>query len=78
MQDLRVTWNYLHGILPQADFLSVFRQCLVEIEDWYWKNIITASQFSSSGALQLEIDLKLGLWKIGQKWVLKPENLTKK
>ncbi|KAI7890852.1 TIP-1 family-domain-containing protein [Mucor mucedo] len=78
LQDLRVTWNYLHGILPEYDFLNVFRQSLLEIEDWYWKNIITQSQFSSVGALQLETDLKLGLWKIGQRWVLKPENLTKK
>ncbi|GAA5814535.1 hypothetical protein MFLAVUS_008032 [Mucor flavus] len=77
LQDLRVTWNYLHSILPQVDFLVIYRQSLKEIEDWYWKHVITQSQFSSSGALQLETDVKLGLWKVGQQWVLKPENLTK-
>lgn len=78
LQDLRVTWNYLHSILPQSDFMIVYRQTLKEIEDWYWKNIITQGQFSASGALQLETDLKLGLWKVGQHWALKPENYTKK
>lgn len=77
LQDLRVTWNYLHSILPQVDFLIIYRQTLKEIEDWYWKHVLTQSQFSSSGALQLETDVKLGLWKVGQQWVLKPENLTK-
>lgn len=72
-----MTWNYLHSILPQVDFLVIYRQSLKEIEDWYWKHVITQSQFSSSGALQLETDVKLGLWKVGQQWVLKPENLTK-
>ena len=77
LQMLRVTWSYLNTLLPQSDFLSVFRKSLLEIEDWYWKNIITQSQFSSAGAVQLETDLKLGLWKIGQRYVLKPENYTK-
>lgn len=67
----------MHSILPQPDFLSVFRKSLKEIEDWYWKNIITQGQFSSAGALQLENDLKFGLWKIGQRYALKPENFTK-
>ncbi|KAL9554158.1 hypothetical protein MBANPS3_002958 [Mucor bainieri] len=78
LQDLRVTWNYLYNTLPQADFLIVYRKTLKEIENWYWKNIITQSQFSATGACQLEIDLKQGLWKIGQKWVSKPENLMKR
>lgn len=72
-----MAWNYLNSILPPSDFLSVFRRSLKEIEEWYWKNIITQSQFSAAGALQLETDLKLGLWKIAQRWTLKPENLTK-
>ncbi|KAI8646514.1 TIP-1 family-domain-containing protein [Parasitella parasitica] len=78
LQDLRVIWNYLYSILPRANFLIVYRQTLGEIESWYWKNIITQSQFSTTGADQLETDLKQGLWKIGQKWVLKPENFMKK
>jgi hypothetical protein len=78
LQDLRVTLNYLYSILPQCDFLQVYRKTLQEIEDWYWKNIITQSQFSNTGALQLEVDLKQGLWKIGQRWVTKPENYMKR
>ncbi|CEP12104.1 hypothetical protein [Parasitella parasitica] len=78
LQDLRVIWNYLYNTLPQADFLIVYRQILKEIENWYWKNIITQSQFSATGASQLETDLKQGLWKVGQKWVLKPENFMKR
>ncbi|KAG1106734.1 hypothetical protein G6F42_016631 [Rhizopus arrhizus] len=78
LQDLRVTWNYLYNTLPQADFLIVYRKTLKEIENWYWKNIITQSQFSTTGAYQLETDMKQGLWKIGHKWVSKPENFMKR
>ncbi|OBZ91658.1 RAD50-interacting protein 1 [Choanephora cucurbitarum] len=78
LQDLRMTLNYLHRTLPQPEFLSLFRQLMKEIEEWYWKNVITASQFSGAGALQLETDIKFGLWKIGQRWVNKPENYTKR
>jgi hypothetical protein len=78
LQDLRVTFNYLNSILPQRNFLQVYHKTLQEIEDWYWKNIITQSQFSNTGALQLEVDLKQGLWKIGQRWVTKPENYMKR
>lgn len=78
LQDLRVTFNYLFSILPQHDFLQVYRKTQQNIEDWYWKNIITQNQFSNTGALQLETDLKHGLWKIGQRWVSKPENYTKR
>lgn len=78
LQDLRVTWNYLYNTLPQTDFLIIYRKSLKEIENWYWKNIITQSQFSTTGACQLETDLKQGLWKIGQKWVSKPENFMKR
>ncbi|RCI04595.1 hypothetical protein CU098_012657, partial [Rhizopus stolonifer] len=78
LQDLRMTWNYLYRILPQAEFLIIFKQILKEIEDWYWKHIIASSQFSPQGALQLETDIKSGLWKIAQRWSKKPENYTKK
>ncbi|KAI8390071.1 TIP-1 family-domain-containing protein [Blakeslea trispora] len=78
LQDLRMTLSYLHRTLPQTEFLSLFRQLMKEIDEWYWKNVITASQFSTAGALQLETDVKLGLWKVGQKWVNKPENYTKR
>ncbi|KAI8366458.1 TIP-1 family-domain-containing protein [Choanephora cucurbitarum] len=78
LQDLRMTLNYLHRTLPQPEFLSLFRQLMKEIEDWFWKNVITASQFSGAGALQLETDIKFGLWKVGQRWVNKPENYTKR
>jgi hypothetical protein len=78
LQNFRMTFNYLHTILPEPDFLMVYRNALKEIEDWYWKYIITQNQFSAAGVSQLQTDLKLGLWKIGQKWVQKPENLTKR
>ncbi|KAI8979648.1 TIP-1 family-domain-containing protein [Mycotypha africana] len=78
LQDLRLTWNYLYSVLPQSYFLNIYRRILKEIEDWYWKNIITTTQFSAAGALQLEADLKQGLWKIGQRYVSKPENFTKR
>lgn len=77
LQDLRVTFNYLYSTLPVADFLTIYRKTMKEIEEWYWKNIITQSQFSKLGAMQLEIDLKQGLWKVGQRWVSKPENFTR-
>jgi hypothetical protein len=77
LQDFRMTFTYLHKILPEPDFLIVYRKTLKEIEDWYLRNIITR-QLPMAGVDQLETDLKLGLWKIGQKWVQKPENLMKK
>ncbi|KAI9256240.1 TIP-1 family-domain-containing protein [Sporodiniella umbellata] len=78
LQDFLMTFNYLNTILPQHDFVVIYRNTLKEIEDWYWKQIITQNQFSAGGVLQLEVDLKLGLWKIGQRWIHKPENLTKR
>ncbi|KAI7898065.1 TIP-1 family-domain-containing protein [Cokeromyces recurvatus] len=78
LQNFRNTFNSIYPILPEAKFLLVYRKTLQEIEDWYWKQIITQNQFSTMGALQLETDLKQGLWKIGQKWTKKPENLMKR
>ncbi|RCH98219.1 hypothetical protein CU097_014935 [Rhizopus azygosporus] len=77
LQDFRMTFTFLNKILPEPDFLIVYRKTLKEIEDWYLRNIITR-QLPMTGVDQLETDLKLGLWKIGQKWVQKPENLMKK
>lgn len=77
LQDLRVTFNYLYNTLPVSEFLIIYKKTMKEIEEWYWKHIITQSQFSKFGALQLECDLKQGLWKVGQRWVSKPENFTR-
>ncbi|KAI9016381.1 TIP-1 family-domain-containing protein [Phycomyces nitens] len=78
LQSLWISCQFLYTTLPLSDYLSVYRSISEEIEDWYWRNIITQNQFSRNGSLQLEVDMTLGIWKTGKKWVNKPENYTKR
>ncbi|KAI8993264.1 TIP-1 family-domain-containing protein [Pilobolus umbonatus] len=78
LESLSMTFTYLHTILPQIDFLNLYQKTMKEVEEWYWRCIITSSQFSAYGIHQLEIDLKMGLWKIGKRWVNKPDNYTRR
>ncbi|KAI8366626.1 TIP-1 family-domain-containing protein [Radiomyces spectabilis] len=78
LQDLRLTCGYLHQTLPNTAFIRIYRNIAKEIEEWYWRNIITNTQFSVHDGLQLEADLRLGLWKVTKRWVNKPENYTKR
>jgi hypothetical protein len=78
LQDFRLAFQLMKKCLPETYFIAILRKTLQEIEDWYWRHIITQNQFSSAGALQLQTDLNLGLWKLCKKWVFKPENYMKR
>ncbi|KAL0073951.1 TIP-1 family-domain-containing protein [Phycomyces blakesleeanus] len=78
LQGLRIACQFLYSTLPLSDYLSVYRSICEEIQEWYWRNIITQNQFSKQGSSQLEADMTLGIWKTGKQWVKKPENYTKR
>ncbi|KAH8548325.1 TIP-1 family-domain-containing protein, partial [Umbelopsis sp. PMI_123] len=76
--DLKRNLNYLASALPTTLFHSVLRNILIEIDDWFWKNIVTAHQFSRQGGYQLQLDVSIGVWQTARAWVKKPENSTRR
>ncbi|KAF7726924.1 hypothetical protein EC973_008219 [Apophysomyces ossiformis] len=72
------SFSLFSRVLMDCEALTERIEKILEIEDWYWRYVITQNQFSKQGSLQLEVDLQLGLWKTGKQWVRKPENYTKR
>ncbi|KAG2176539.1 hypothetical protein INT44_007202 [Umbelopsis vinacea] len=75
--DLKRNLNYLASALPPPLFHSLLRNILLDLDDWFWKNMVVAHQFSRQGGYQLQLDVSIGIWQTAKAWVKKPENFTK-
>ncbi|CAO3666413.1 unnamed protein product [Umbelopsis ramanniana] len=76
--DLKRNLNYLASALPPPVFHPLLRNILFDLDDWFWKNIVVAHQFSRQGGYQLQLDVSIGIWQTVKVWVKKPENFTKR
>jgi len=76
--DLKRNLSCLCSALPPSLFHSVLRSILLEIDDWFWKNVVTVQQFSREGGYQLQLDVTIGIWQTARSWARKPENFTKR
>jgi hypothetical protein len=76
--DLKRNLNYLSSALPPPLLHSVLRNILLDMDDWFWKNIVTVHQFSRQGGYQLQLDVTIGIWQTARAWAKKPENFTKR
>lgn len=76
--DMKRNLNYLASALPPPLFHSLLRNILFDLDDWFWKNIVVAHQFSRQGGYQLQLDVSIGIWQPVKAWVKKPENFTKR
>ncbi|KAG2179757.1 hypothetical protein INT43_003540 [Umbelopsis isabellina] len=75
--DLKRNLAFLSSSLPSSLFHTVLRSILIEIDDWFWKNMITTHQFTRQGGYQLQLDVSVGIWQTVQPWAKKPENYTR-
>ncbi|KAM3583169.1 hypothetical protein VKS41_004920 [Umbelopsis sp. WA50703] len=76
--DLKRNLAFLSSTLPSSLFHTVLRNILLEIDDWFWKNMITIHQFTRQGGYQLKLDVSVGIWQTTRSWTKKPENHTKR
>ncbi|ORX50102.1 hypothetical protein DM01DRAFT_1325062 [Hesseltinella vesiculosa] len=78
LQELWLGLKYLHQQYPAHSFLQMFKAVSAGIEDHFWRNVMTKNQFSADGIQQLATDIQLGLWKVGQRVVKRPENYARR
>lgn len=78
LQSLQVSCGHVSSILPQADFSVLLQDVYLKLEEWHLRNIIAPNRLDRDALNQLERDLELGLWKVGRRWVMKPENYMKR
>ncbi|ORY89864.1 TIP-1 family-domain-containing protein [Syncephalastrum racemosum] len=78
LQTFQISCGHVASTLPEADFSSLLQGVYLELEEWHLRNIIAPNRLDRDALDQLERDLELGLWKMGRRWVMKPENYMKK
>lgn len=78
LQNFKSSCEFLSTQMPSADFVNILRELYTGIEDWHMRNIIAPNRLSEDATQQLRKDLELGLWKVGRRWISKPENFTRR
>lgn len=78
LQNFKSSCEFLSTQMPYADFVNILRKLYTGIEDWHMRNIIAPNRLSEDATQQLRKDLELGLWKMGRRWISKPENFTRR